>query len=151
MDCSLLLIVSLGLVAVVLFLWWKGIVHHGRILPPGPTSISVLKDTLKALKEGNLHHLAENWAKQYGDLVLCRTVIGDLCFLNSAHLVREVFDGKKTENVTNDRPSTFVGSYVYYNYSDVAFGGPARSRHWHKLRKLLHSAIKVRSSDKDCK
>nr|KAG5688049.1 hypothetical protein BaRGS_017803 [Batillaria attramentaria] len=98
--------------------------------------------TKYALKSGTLHKQAKLWYEQYGELVLCRTLIGDLCFLNSARLVRQVFASKELEQFTNDRPRTFTGWYTVYNYSDVITGSPSISPEWVKVRKLFHYALK---------
>ncbi|KAK7467826.1 hypothetical protein BaRGS_00036932 [Batillaria attramentaria] len=113
-----------------------------RRFPPGPRGLSALLTASSALKSGTLHKQAKLWYEQYGELVLCRTLIGDLCFLNSARLVRQVFASKELEQFTNDRPRTFTGWYTVYNYSDVITGSPSISPEWVKVRKLFHYALK---------
>ncbi|XP_025081714.1 vitamin D 25-hydroxylase-like isoform X2 [Pomacea canaliculata] len=115
-------------------------------VPPGPSGLRLLFDILKAVKGGTLHLLAERWARQYGEIVMCRTIIGNLCFLNSARLVRQVFTDKGTELVTNDRPKTFTATCVMYNFKDVSFSDQVTNTNWLKMRKLLHSTIKFYGS-----
>lgn len=114
--------------------------RHKRF-PPGPRGFEALWSTIKASQKGTLHKQAKAWCAQYGELVLCRAVVGDFCFLNSARLVREAFTSKDLEPLTNDRPPTFAGWFHFYNYSDIATQGPS-IKNWSKLRKLFHHSIK---------
>nr|KAG5707362.1 hypothetical protein BaRGS_005329 [Batillaria attramentaria] len=93
------------------------------------------------MKTGTLHDQAKLWSAQYGELVLCRTLIGDICFLNSARMVKTMFASKELEKLTNDRPKVFFGWFSMFNYRGVLTASP--SQEWIKLRKLLHSNLKV--------
>ncbi|XP_025079676.1 vitamin D 25-hydroxylase-like [Pomacea canaliculata] len=110
-------------------------------VPPGPSSLRIFFDILKAVKGGTLHLLGEKWARQYGDIVMCRTIIGNFCFLNSARLVRQVFTNKEIELVSNDRPKMFTAAQVMYNFNDVSFSDQVNNIYWLKMRKLLHSTV----------
>ncbi|XP_025084034.1 steroid 17-alpha-hydroxylase/17,20 lyase-like isoform X3 [Pomacea canaliculata] len=136
----------LGLAVLLLYLLHKIFASRKKGVPPGPTGVKLFFDVVKAMKGGTLHLLGEKLARQYGDIVMCRTIIGNLCFLNSARLVRQVFTDKGTELVTNDRPPTFSGAEVAYNYKDVAFGDGVKSSNWLKTRKLFHSTLKFYGS-----
>ncbi|KAK7446408.1 hypothetical protein BaRGS_00040269 [Batillaria attramentaria] len=120
---------------------YKLFVSKHKNLPPGPRGLQALRSVLHALKEGNLHKQAWVWSEQYGELVLCRTVMGDLCFLNSARLVREMFASKNLELLTNDRPPTFLGWYALYGYRDILTDSV--SPEWSKKRRLFHQTIKI--------
>ncbi|XP_025083741.1 cytochrome P450 2C42-like [Pomacea canaliculata] len=130
----------LALTTVSLYIFYKLVFRGRQSLPPGPKGVRIFWETLKALKNGNLHILGERWARQYGDLVLCRTLIGDFCFLNSPRMVREVYASKATELAANTRAPSFAGSCVYFD--DVALKGPDTLPNWLKLRKVLHSTLK---------
>lgn len=131
----------LALTTVSLYIFYKLVFRGRQSYPPGPKGVRIFWETLKALKNGNLHILGERWARQYGDLVLCRTLIGDFCFLNSPRMVREVYASKATELAANTRAPSFAGSCVYFD--DVALKGPDTLPNWLKLRKVLHSTLKV--------
>lgn len=64
-------------------------------------------------------------------------------FHNSARVVRQVFTDKGTELLSNDRPLTFTGAIVAYNFKDVALGDAAKNSDWTRSRKLFHSTLKV--------
>ncbi|PVD36531.1 hypothetical protein C0Q70_03516 [Pomacea canaliculata] len=72
---------------------------------------------------------------------MCRTIIGNFCFLNSARLVRQVFTNKEIELVSNDRPKMFTAAQVMYNFNDVSFSDQVNNIYWLKMRKLLHSTV----------
>nr|KAG5688060.1 hypothetical protein BaRGS_017814 [Batillaria attramentaria] len=74
-----------GILAALYFL--KNVFTKSRKLPPGPRGLPALRAVLKAIKTGTLHEQAKLWCAQYGELVLCRTLIGDICFLNSANQI----------------------------------------------------------------
>ncbi|PVD36525.1 hypothetical protein C0Q70_03510 [Pomacea canaliculata] len=133
----------LVLAGLFVYLLHKVFSPRQREVPPGPNGVGLFCDVFKAMKGGTLHLLGEKLARQYGDIVMCRTIIGNLCFLNSARLVRQVFTDKGTELVTNDRPSTFTGAAVAYNFKDVIFGDGIKSSDWSKKRRILHSTLKV--------
>ncbi|PVD36528.1 hypothetical protein C0Q70_03513 [Pomacea canaliculata] len=103
-------------------------------------------DILKAVKGGTLHLLGEKLAKQYGDIVMCRTIIGNLCFLNSARLVRQVFTDKETQLIANDRPHTFTGAVLSYKFKDVGLSDEVKTSEWSKIRKLFHSTLRFYGS-----
>ncbi|PVD36530.1 hypothetical protein C0Q70_03515 [Pomacea canaliculata] len=136
----------LAVTGVLLYLLHKIFVLPKKTVPPGPSGVRLLFDILKAVKGGTLHLLGEKWARQYGEIVMCRTIIGNFCFLNSARLVRQVFTDKEIELVTNDRPKTFTATCVMYNSKDVSFSDTVTNPNWLKMRKLLHSTIKFYGS-----
>lgn len=83
------------------------------------------------------------WCHHYGgELLLCRTAIGDICFLNSTRIVREVFASKEHEELTNDRPTTFSEWYMLFDRADVMTSDSSSHPDWPKRRRLMHSAIK---------
>ncbi|XP_070174410.1 cytochrome P450 2F5-like [Littorina saxatilis] len=133
--------VLLGVIAVTLaYLRFKS--TSSKKLAPGPRGLDALRGMVSALREGSLNRQAEQWSRQYGPLVLCRSVVGDVCVLNTPRLVREVFAGKDVEHLTNSRPSSFSGFFVFYNYHDLALSSPHSMKEWPKMRKLFHQAIK---------
>ncbi|XP_025081723.1 cytochrome P450 2U1-like [Pomacea canaliculata] len=136
----------LAVTGLVLYLLHKYFAPEKKPAPPGPSGVRLFLDILKAVKGGSLHLLAEKWARQYGDIVMCRTIIGNLCFLNSARVVRHVFTDKGTELLSNDRPLTFTGAIVAYNFKDVALGDAAKNSDWSRSRKLFHSTLKFYGS-----
>ncbi|KAK7497908.1 hypothetical protein BaRGS_00010779 [Batillaria attramentaria] len=132
------LLLFCGIWAAVSFL--KNAFAKSRKFPPGPRGLPALHAVLKAMKTGTLHDQAKLWSAQYGELVLCRTLIGDICFLNSARMVKTMFASKELEKLTNDRPKVFFGWFSMFNYRGVLTASP--SQEWIKLRKLLHSNLK---------
>ncbi|XP_025081716.1 cytochrome P450 2J6-like isoform X1 [Pomacea canaliculata] len=131
----------LAVTGLFLYILYKYFASEKKPVPPGPSGITLFFDILKSIKGGTLHLLGEKWARQYGDIVMCRTIIGNLCFLNSARLVRQVFTDKGTENVTNDRPKMFMAAQVVYSFKDVGFSDQVNNVYWNKMRKLLHSTV----------
>ncbi|XP_025081721.1 vitamin D 25-hydroxylase-like [Pomacea canaliculata] len=136
----------LAVTGLFLYLLYKYFAPEKKPVPPGPSGVMIFFDILKAVKGGTLHLLAEKLARQYGEIVMCRTIIGNFCFLNSARLVRQVFTDKGTELVTNDRPRTFTGASVMFNSQDVSLSDTVTNPNWLKMRKLLHSTIKFYGS-----
>ncbi|KAK7096282.1 cytochrome P450 2B4-like [Littorina saxatilis] len=130
----------LSVVSVVLYMLVSN-KHAPYRLPPGPRGVHSLRVLLDAMLSGKLHLEAENWAKQYGEVVLCKVPGRNIVFLNSSRAIREVYSSKDREHVTNDRPHTFSGWFTMHRYSDVILGSPTDPR-WTKLRKLFHSSIR---------
>nr|KAG5694682.1 hypothetical protein BaRGS_010008 [Batillaria attramentaria] len=95
------------------------------------------------MKNGTLHKVAGDWSEQYGELVLCRTVMGDFCFLNSARLVREMYASKDREQLTNDRPWLFAGWFLLYGFKDLTTSDSNTSPDWPQRRRLFHQAVKL--------
>ncbi|KAK7116568.1 farnesoate epoxidase-like [Littorina saxatilis] len=131
----------LGLVVVILaYLRFKS--TSSKKLAPGPRGLDALRGMVSALREGSLNRQAEQWSRQYGPLVLCRSAVGDLCVLNSPRLVREMFASRETEHLTNNRPRCFVGWFALYDFRDVIVSSPQYRPEWPKMRKMFHQAIK---------
>ncbi|KAK7480491.1 hypothetical protein BaRGS_00028225 [Batillaria attramentaria] len=124
------------------YTFYKGVMSRLKTLPPGPRGLGAMVCMIKSLKEGTLHKQAQVWSDQYGELVLCRTPIGNFCFLNSVRMIREMLTHKEREALTNDRPRSFPGWYILYNYRDVVSSGPNFDSDWLKRRRLFHQAIK---------
>ncbi|XP_025081722.1 cytochrome P450 2J6-like [Pomacea canaliculata] len=136
----------LAVTGIFLYFVYKHFAIGKKPVPPGPSGVKLFFEILKALKGGTLHLLGEKWARQYGDIVMCRTIIGNLCFLNSARLVRQVFTDKGTELVTNDRPPSYTGAVLAYNFKIVGLSDGVKLSDWSKMRKLFHSTLKFYGS-----
>ncbi|KAK7116551.1 steroid 17-alpha-hydroxylase/17,20 lyase-like [Littorina saxatilis] len=133
--------VLLGVIAVTLvYLRFKS--TSSKKLAPGPRGLDALRGMVSALREGSLNRQAEQWSRQYGPLVLCRSAVGDLCVLNSPRLVREMYAGKALEHLTNNRPMTFTGWFAFFDFKDLVTSSPQYRPEWSKMRKMFHQAIK---------
>ncbi|KAK7446409.1 hypothetical protein BaRGS_00040270 [Batillaria attramentaria] len=140
--CSVSAGLWLVLGGVTVYLLYKRLTRKHVNLPPGPRGLSALLTTLRAMKNGTLHKVAGDWSEQYGELVLCRTVMGDFCFLNSARLVKEMYASKDREQLTNDRPWLFAGWFLLYGFKDLTTSDSNTSPDWPQRRRLFHQAVK---------
>ncbi|KAK7475339.1 hypothetical protein BaRGS_00033415 [Batillaria attramentaria] len=139
--CTASVSVSLLFGGLIVYILYKIFKPEPKNLPPGPRGFTALRTTLSAMKELRLHKQSQVWAEQYGELVLCRSALGDMCFLNSARLIREVFGSKQWEMVANDRVKGFYGWHATYKYMDLAMADLS-TPDWPKKRRLFHSALR---------
>lgn len=107
---------------------------------PGPTGLGCLKAFISSSRESNLHNLAYEWAKRYGDLVQIRLLSQNIVFVNDAKLVRRLFNSPSLKDLTNDRPKTFIGKFIVYGEKGVAF--TSRTPQQILRRKIFHGVLK---------
>ncbi|XP_005099531.1 farnesoate epoxidase-like [Aplysia californica] len=110
---------------------------------PGPPFLRGLSTLFSALIRNNLYQVAENWAGQYGDLVEVNMGLGRLVFVNSPDLARLLLCDPRYRDVTNDRPSTYMGQHTLFNgtYQDIMLANFSSA--FVKRRKFFHAALKM--------
>ncbi|XP_046567027.1 farnesoate epoxidase-like [Haliotis rubra] len=108
-------------------------------LPPGPTLLTVIRDLYKAGFSNSAHTQFEQWARRYGEL-FCVSIPGQtIIVINSVRVIRELFSGTY-KTITNDRPPSFVGKYVFRGCG-ITFS--SAGKYWRKLRQLFHSSVNM--------
>ena len=110
---------------------------NGR-LPPGPKGkplIGVLRD----LDPNTAHLTIAKWAETNGKIYSFNVFGLTSVVISDVRLIRKAFSSEQFQAVLNDRPDTFVGKYLVFNYSDVGFAKYHEATV--KLRKCLHKAL----------
>lgn len=107
-------------------------------LPPGPKG-KLLIGVATDLNPKTAHLTLAKWAETHGALYSFRVFGLTSVVISDVRLIRKAYSSEAFQGVLNDRPESFVGKYLAYNYSDVGFAK------YHdatvKLRKCLHKAL----------
>ncbi|XP_025110370.1 steroid 17-alpha-hydroxylase/17,20 lyase-like [Pomacea canaliculata] len=110
-------------------------------LPPGPRGAKAVLSLLRGITLGNFHLEAQTWAPPCTPISMCTSRLGSFVSINHPDLVREAFAGRHTESITNDRPETFIGKFLFYGYKDIGF--TSITPEWFVQRKMFHSALRL--------
>ena len=106
-------------------------------LPPGPKG-NILIGVLRDLDPKTAHLTLAKWAETHGSVYSFKVLGLTSVVISDVRLVRQAYLSEQFEAVLNDRPDTFVGKHLTFNYSDIGFAK------YHdatlKLRKCLHKA-----------
>lgn len=111
---------------------------HKKI--PGPKGWPLIGNILD-LPKTNVHHALTELAKQYGGIYEIHLFQERNVVLSDLEGVREATLGEPNATASADRPDTFTGKYIRYNYSDVGFG--KYNSTIIKLRKLFHKLVNL--------
>ncbi|PVD23444.1 hypothetical protein C0Q70_16713 [Pomacea canaliculata] len=110
-------------------------------LPPGPRGAKAVLSLLRGITLGNFHLEAQTWAPPCTPISMCTSHLGSFVSINHPDLVREAFAGRHTESITNDRPETFIGKFLFYGPKDIAMA--SITPEWFVQRKMFHSALRL--------
>ncbi|KAK7099993.1 steroid 17-alpha-hydroxylase/17,20 lyase-like [Littorina saxatilis] len=128
--------------ALLLFIYKKTSSSSSTLpLPPGPRGWEALKSIIRGVRSGEFHKEISGWGKLGSPMTCCS--MGNLNFvsINCPELVREVLTGRDTEAVVNDRPPTFLGTFLFYGPKDLAMASVTPS--WGVQRKMFHSSLRL--------
>ena len=108
-------------------------------LPPGPKGSPVIGVALD-LNPQTAHLTIAKWAETYGAIHSFKVFGLTSIVISDARLIRKAYSSEKYQSILNDRPDTFVGKHLVFNYSDVGFAKYHEATL--KLRKCLHKALR---------
>ncbi|XP_071117704.1 cytochrome P450 2D6-like [Haliotis cracherodii] len=108
-------------------------------LPPGPSLLTVVRDLFKAGFSNSAHAQFEQWARRYGEVFSVSLPGQTVVVLNSVRVIRDLFSGTY-KHITNDRPPSFVGKYMFRGCG-ITFS--SAGKYWRKLRQVFHSSINM--------
>ena len=106
--------------------------------PPGPKGKPIL-GVLRDLDPDTAHLTLAKWAETHGNLYSFKVFGLTSVVISDVRLIRKAFASEQYQAVLNDRPDTFVGKYLVFDYSDVGFAKYHEATV--KLRKCLHKAL----------
>ena len=107
-------------------------------LPPGPKG-KPLVGVLRDLDPKTAHLTLAKWAETHGTIYSFKVFGLTSIVISDVRLIRKAFCSEQFQAVLNDRPDTFVGKHLVFNYSDVGFAKYHEATI--KLRKCLHKAL----------
>lgn len=107
--------------------------------PPGPRGWDLVRANLVSMS-GSLPLHLEEWSREYGDVVFCPLLMGNMLFLNTPSATKELFAGKSTEKFANDRMWSYVADLMCHKKC-LTFS-PASAPYWAKMRKMMHSSLR---------
>ncbi|XP_048247558.1 cytochrome P450 1A2-like [Haliotis rufescens] len=135
---TLTFLASALMIVYLLFKSWTN--KASKPLPPGPRGVAALLTFLKAARNTTVHFYSETWAKQYGDIVSITLFNRTLCFVNEVKLAKQLLCDNGYKAYTNDRPKSFVSSFIFKGRS-LAFS-PAGMHHT-TMRKTFHNSLRL--------
>ena len=131
--------VAVYLLCVFIFvLIWLFSNGQKRHLPPGPKG-RPLVGVASELDPSKAHLVLAKWAETHGPIYSFKVFGLTSIVISDVRLIRKAFSSEKYLAVFNDRPDTFVGKHLVFNYSDVGFAKYHEATV--KLRKCLHKAL----------
>ena len=92
---------------------------NGKTLP-GPKPWPVLGNALQVDTQ-HLHQSLSEMVKDFGAFFQLNLLGQKTVVINDPELLRKAFGGKEFSKSLNDRPASFVGKYVLFDNSDIAF------------------------------
>ncbi|CAL1533505.1 unnamed protein product [Lymnaea stagnalis] len=107
---------------------------------PGPSLVEGVKVFLKGSYTSKLHLYLPDLARRYGELVRVNVVLRDIVFVNDALVFRHLVRDKTFRELTNDRPSTFMRTFCFYNGQDMVLADLSQQQR--QLRKIFHLLLK---------
>ena len=110
-----------------------------RKLPPGPKGKPFI-GVLMELDNTKVHQQLNDWAYKYGTIFSFKVFGTVSVVISDEKLIRKVYSSSDFASIFNDRPDTFFGKYLAFDYSDIAFSmyGNATVKLRKALRKGLH-------------
>ena len=132
-----MLAVAFVILSIVLLSVWI-LSTPKKKLPPGPKGKPFI-GVLTELDTKKMHQQFVDWTHKFGRVFSFKVNGTVSVVISDEKLIREAYNSGVYANLFNDRPDTFVGKYVLFNYSDVAFAmyDDATS----KLRKAMHKGL----------
>ncbi|XP_076469387.1 cytochrome P450 2U1-like [Babylonia areolata] len=132
---------SAVLVVVIAFLVFKYLNRKkpDKPYPPGPRGWDLVRAFVSSM-DGTLALHVKEWARKYGDIIYVPHPQGNMVFLASPSVVKEMYTGKATEKHANDRMWSYVADKLCLR-KNLAFTNPS-DPNWPKMRKLMHSNMK---------
>ncbi|KAK3589276.1 hypothetical protein CHS0354_008339 [Potamilus streckersoni] len=106
--------------------------------PPGPPGWPILGCLLE-IDFSRMHDSFDQWAKQYGSLILCKMATKALVVISCPRLVKKGLAEKSCSDVLNDRQDTFVSKYIMDNAKGVLFGKYGQTTT--ELRKIMYKGL----------
>ncbi|XP_005111233.1 steroid 17-alpha-hydroxylase/17,20 lyase [Aplysia californica] len=133
-------LITLTVLVAILFLGleWKKSQKTKTI--PGPPFFRGVWELIQSVKQEAIHLCASKWADRYGDLVFVNALVRKVVFVNNAELCRKLFNDPSTRELSNDRPPSYTGRVLFYNYKDMLFG--RYNKELLKRRKIFHHVLK---------
>jgi hypothetical protein len=98
--------------------WMTGSVRRSHTLPPGPPGYPLVGNLLD-VDTDKLHLSLAAWSQTYGDVMYLRMMQTPVVVLSSTNAIREAMTTKPFDTIFASRPGTFVGRYLFLNYSDI--------------------------------
>ena len=135
-TARIMLAVILVLSVAVLSIWILS--TPKKKLPPGPRGKPFI-GVLTELDTNKMHQQLVDCTHKYGRMFSFKVFGTVNVVMNDEKLLREAYSSGVYANLFNDRPDTFFGNYVLFNYSDVAFAKYDDATT--KLRKALHKGL----------
>ena len=132
-----MLAVMFVLVSVALLSVWI-LSKPKKNLPPGPKGKPFI-GVLTELDTKKMHQQLVDWTHKYGRMFSYKVNGTVSVVISDEKLVREAYSSGVYADLFNDRPDTFIGKYVLFNYSDVGFSMYDDATV--KLRKAMHKAL----------
>ncbi|KAJ6328028.1 hypothetical protein OIU77_009836 [Salix suchowensis] len=115
----------------LIFLVIKYVFHGNKNLPPGPPSLPIIGH-LHLLKPPLLLTL-QTLLQQYGPILSLKVGCRSMLVLSSSSAVEECFT--KNDVVLSNRPTSFVGDHLHYNYTTITFSPYGHL--WRTLRRFV--------------
>ncbi|XP_062613133.1 cytochrome P450 1A2-like [Saccostrea cucullata] len=122
-------------------------IRSSRKVLPGPKGWPAV-GVLFEFDLSTLHFKLFEWSAKYGDIFQFEVFRKKFVSLNSSDILREAFSKEPNASITSARPQTFVGEYIFDNYSDIAFASPDSA--WTKRRKLAFQLIRSYGDGLSC-
>jgi hypothetical protein len=129
-------------VGIVLYMYVrrKANKDSSLMLPPGPKGYPVLGNMLD-IDLATLYLKLGEWARVYGEIYSFRLMGQHVLVLNSSDIIREAMTTKPYDEIFADRPLTFCGKYLFFDYQDIGTG--MYNAGWLARRKVAHRLIKL--------
>ncbi|XP_005102461.1 cytochrome P450 2U1 [Aplysia californica] len=128
-------LVFVALMTILLFV----LMRKKKTNIPGPPFFQALRELSRSVKSNCLHLVAAKWADKYGDVVFVNAIIRNVVFINSTSLTRKLFSDSSTRDISNDRPSSYLGRVFMKGFKDV--GTASYGKEFVQRRRLFHKAL----------
>ena len=88
--------------------------------PPGPRGPPLIGQAFN-LDTSHMHHQFMEWQKVHGDFFMFKILGKHFVVISHPDILRKMFDTEKYRCRFNDRPASFMGSYVIGETKDIIF------------------------------
>ena len=88
--------------------------------PPGPRGPPLIGQAFN-LDTSHMHHQFMEWQKVHGDFFMFKVLGKHFVVISHPDILRKMFDTGKYTCVFNDRPVSFMGTYVIGETKDIIF------------------------------
>ena len=89
-----------------------------------------------------IHVSYSKMADRYGHILQIKLLGQNIVMINDVDLVRLAFGSDKYCEVFNDKPSSFLGKYIFYDSSDIIFSNFSNpNKKTMTMRKMFHRAL----------